>query len=120
MSVVNNIALIVHILSIVGLALLLLLQVNKSPRKIGKGTLHAALTALIAGLVLVGIRSNLHDQNAEKWPLFDHTKIGVKLVILIVITVLIIRNEKKSSIENSLWFTLIGLTFANILIALLV
>ena len=119
MSVVNNIALIVHIFSIIGLAVLLLLQAKNSPRKIGKGTLHAALTALVAGLVLVGIRTNLHDQNADKWPLFNHTKIGIKLLILIVILVLVIRNEKKSSIKNSLWLTLIGLTTTNVLIALL-
>ena len=116
---INDIAFYVHILAIIGLMVLLLLQVNKSPRRIHPGTFHSALTALVAGLVLVGIRTSLNNQDADKWPLFNSTKVGLKFAILLVILVLIFRNFKKPQVKNSIWAALVALTTTNILIALL-
>ena len=81
---VNNIALLVHILSVIGLLILLLLQIPKSPRRIHPGALHSGLTALVAGLVMVGVRRPLHTQNPDKWPLLNNGWVSVKFAILIV------------------------------------
>lgn len=115
---VQNIALLVHILAVIGLMALLLMQVGKSPRKIHPGVLHSALTALLAGLVMVGLRTPLNSENPEKWPLFNNGTVGIKFAILMVILVLGYRNMKKLEVKNSVWIAMIALTTTNILIAI--
>jgi preprotein translocase subunit SecG len=115
---VNNISLLVHILSVVAIMVLLLLQVNKSPRRIHPGVFHSALAALVAGLVMVGIRTPLHNQDSNKWPLLNNAWVGTKFLILLVILVLVYRNFKKPVVQNSIWTALVALTSANILIAI--
>jgi hypothetical protein len=115
---VNVIALWVHILAIIGLMALLLMQIPKSPRKIPSGFLHVGLTALVAGLVMVGVRTPLNHQNLEKWPLLNNGWIGIKFAILMVILVLAYQNMKKAVVKNSVWIVILGLTTTNILIAL--
>ena len=115
---VNDIALWVHILSVIGLLTLLLLQVNKSPRRIHPGIFHIGLTALVAGLVMVGVRMPLNSQNADKWPLLNNGWVAIKFVILSVILVFAYRNFKKSEVRNSTWIVMTILTVTNILVAL--
>jgi len=115
---VNDIALLVHILSVIGIMVLLLMQAKKSPRRINPGVFHSATAALVAGLVMVGIRTPLHDQNPDKWPLLNNAWVGTKFVILLVILVLVYRNFKKPDVKNSIWAALVALTSANILIAI--
>ena len=106
-------------LSILGILVLLLLQWNKTPRKLNPGVLHSALTALVAGVALVGIRHSLNATNATEWPLFDNTKIAVKLGIVLIILVIGYRNLKKPVLEKKTWLALLGLSLSNILIATL-
>lgn len=89
-----------------------MLQWNKNPRKLNPGVLHAGLTALIAGAVMVG----LHNSVKPDEPL-NHTKIGIKLVFLLVILALGYKNVKKPELSKSVWLTMTGLTVLNILIA---
>ena len=102
----------VHILSVIGILALLLHQWNKSPRKLNPGVLHAGLTALIAGVVMVG----LHDSVKPDEPL-NHTKIGIKFLVLVVILALGYKNVKKPELPKNVWLTMIGLTIFNIIIA---
>lgn len=115
---VQNIALLVHILAVIGLMVLLLMQVGKSPRKIHPGVLHSALTALLAGLVMVGLRTPLNSENPDKWPLLNNGTVGTKFTILMVILVLGYQNMKKLEVKNSVWIAMIALTTTNILIAI--
>lgn len=115
---VNDIALLVHILSVIGIMVLLLMQVKKSPRSINPGVLHSGLAALLAGLVMVGLRTPLNDQDPDKWPPLNNAWVGAKFLILLVILVLVYRNFKKPEVKNSIWTALVALTTANILIAL--
>jgi hypothetical protein len=119
MEITNTILYVVHMLSIFGILFLLLLQWNKNPRKLNPGVLHSALTALVVGIALVGVRHSLHATNATEWPLFDNTKIAVKLGIVLIILVIGYRNLKKPVLEKKIWLTLLGLTLSNILIATL-
>ncbi len=112
MSAINTVVYLIHILSVIGILTLLLLQWNKNPRKLHPGVLHAGLTALIAGVAMVG----MHDSVKPDEPL-NHTKVGIKLVVLIVILALGYKNVKKPELSKSVWLTMIGLTIFNIVIA---
>lgn len=112
MSAINTVAYVVHLLSVLGILALLLLQINKSPRKLNPGVLHAGLTALIAGIVMVG----LHDTVKPDEPL-NHVKVGIKFIILIVILGLGYKNVKKPVLPTPVWLAMTGLTVFNILIA---
>jgi len=112
MSAINTVVYLIHLLSVIGILSLLLHQWNKSPRTLNPGVLHAGLTALLAGVVMVG----LHDSVKPDEPL-NHAKVGVKLVILLVILALGYKNVKKPELSKNVWLTMTGLTIVNILIA---
>lgn len=112
MSAINTVVYLIHILSVIGILTLLLLQWNKNPRKLHPGVLHAGLTALIAGAAMVG----MHDSVKPDEPL-NHTKVGIKLIVLIVILALGYKNVKKPQLSKNVWLTMIGLTIFNIVIA---
>ena len=115
----NDVSLVIHILSVIGILVLLLTQVSKTPRVIPTGTLHAALTALVTGVLMVGIRPSLNNQDALEWENFDQSKIGVKFIILTLILFLVFKYQKANKVKTSVWLSLIGLTITNILIAVL-
>jgi hypothetical protein len=112
MSAINMVMYVIHLLSVIGILVLLLLQWNKSPRKLNPGVLHAGLTALIAGVVMVG----LHD-SVKPHEELNHTKVGIKLVVLVVILALGYKNVKKPELPKNVWLTMTGLTVLNIIIA---
>jgi len=112
MSAINTVVYLIHILSVIGILTLLILQWNKNPRKLNPGVLHAGLTALLAGAVMVG----MHNSVKPDEPL-NHTKVGIKLLVLIVILVLGYKNVKKPELSKNLWLTMTGLTILNIIIA---
>ena len=111
MKTVFNIALGIHILSILGILALLLAQVQKSPRKLNPGVIHASLTALVAGIVMVGILPQIEDEP------INHAKFGIKGIVLAIILTLGYRNVKKEVLKSWVWTTMLGLTVLNIIIA---
>ncbi len=112
MSAINTVLYIVHVLCVIGILALLLHQWNKNPRKFNPGILHAGLTALIAGLAMVGMWGSVHPDET-----LNHTKVGIKLLILIAILVIGYKNLKKPVLAKNTWLILVGLTVTNILIA---
>ena len=112
MSAINTVLYVVHILCVIAILFLLLHQWNKNPRKFKPGILHAGLTALIAGLAMVGMWGSVHPDEV-----LNHTKVGVKLLILIAILVIGYKNVKKPVLAKNTWLLLIGLTTTNVLIA---
>jgi hypothetical protein len=112
METVFNVALGIHILSILGILGLLLSQVQKSPRKLNPGIIHAGLTALVAGIVMTGLWSQVNEDET-----INHTKIGIKTLVLVAILFLGYTNVKKDSVKTSVWATMLGLTVLNIVIA---
>ena len=103
---------VIHLLSVIGILSLLLHQWNKSPRKLNPGVMHAGLTALIAGVVMVGLHNSVKPDEE-----LNHTKVGIKLVVLIVILALGYKNVKKPVLPKNVWLTMTGLTVLNIVIA---
>jgi hypothetical protein len=111
MEIIYHIAFGIHLLCVAGILVLLLLQTNKIPKKLSSGVVHASLTALIAAIVMVGLWDQVHDEPA------NHTKFGVKGLVIAVILTLGYKNIKKPILKNSVWATMLGLTILNIVIA---
>ena len=103
---------VIHLLSVIGILVLLLLQWNKSPRKLNPGVLHAGLAALIAGVVMVGLHESVKPDEE-----LNHTKVGIKFLVLIVILALGYKNVKKPELPKNVWLAMIGFTIFNIAIA---
>ncbi len=117
MSAVKHVFLAIHILAIIGGLVLLLSALPKPKKSIHVGFLHSMLTALVAGIALVGINTSLHASDPTKYDAPDHGKVGIKFLVLIVILVLTIMNKKKSEVSTGIWAGLIALTLANVFIA---
>ncbi|WP_370617985.1 hypothetical protein [Mumia sp. Pv 4-285] len=85
----------------------------RTPVPIAKGVSHAAASALLTGLLLVGVRE-MDDLDV------NHVKIGIKLVIALVVTVLAFMAERKGD-RTPVWMahTIGGLAVVNVLIAVL-
>lgn len=112
METVFNIALGIHIICILGILGLLLSQVHKSPRKLKRGIIHAGLTAFVAGIVMSSIWSQVKPDEE-----INHTKIGIKAILLTIILILAYINVKKDVLKSWVWATMLGLTVINVIIA---
>jgi hypothetical protein len=112
MKTAFNIALVIHIVSILGILGLLLSQVQKNPRKLSAGVTHAGLLALVAGIVMVGFWSQANPDEE-----LNHAKIGVKTLVLTAILFLGYANVKKAPLKTWVWGSMLGLTVLNIIIA---
>lgn len=78
-----------------------------------KGVFHGALTALVSGIVMVGIAS---ASDAVDDP--NNTKIAVKLVFALIVTILAyLANKKGDKVSAGVKYGIGGLTLVNILIA---
>jgi hypothetical protein len=116
-STLKSVFLIIHILSVVGGVVLLLLALPKPKKSIHVGFLHSMLTALVAGIALVGINTSLHASDPTKYDAPEHGKVGIKFLILLIILALTIKNKKKSEVSTAVWAGLLALTLANVFIA---
>ena len=120
METVSNIFLVLHFVGLAALFGGFLAQMSAQSKSITNGMLHGALLSLIAGIVLVGVRYPLNNQDPNSYPLFDNSKISVKLLILFVILILGYTSKKRSkeSLQGdaTAWATIGLLTFTNIVI----
>ena len=114
LEIFQALVLAIHVICVAGIVVLLLMQAGKNPKKVANGLTHLALTALVAGLALVGIRSGLHHDDPAKWGSYNNGTVALKLVVVIVILVVAFRNVKKESITKGTYWTLLLLTVANI------
>ena len=118
MTTARNIFLLLHVVGFLGILGALLSQIPKPQKRILGGVLHSALLSLISGIALIGIRTSLHSSDAAKWDAPDHTKVGIKLIFLVVILVLGYKHTKKPAVSTKIWATMVGLTLVNLVIAL--
>ena len=113
METLYDVLLVLHLLGwamVLGGAL-----TNLRTPTIPQGMLHGILTALVAGVVMVGLASaGLTAQEP------DNVKIGVKLVIALVVTALIVVGNGRRERVTAGWLGAIaGLTAVNVAIAVL-
>jgi hypothetical protein len=111
MDILSGIFVVIHM---IGWAIVLggALTSMREPR-IAKGVTHGALTALVAGVIVVGL-SEMGGGDV------NHIKIAVKLVVSLVITAMAFwgaKNEEK--VTKGFLGGLAGLTILNIAVAVL-
>ncbi|MEE6280704.1 hypothetical protein [Georgenia sunbinii] len=112
MTILYNVLLVLHL---VGWAIVLGGTVTniRKPR-IAPGVLHGALTALVTGILMVGVAEAALDTD------INHMKIGIKLVIAAIVTVLVIlAGRRKDGPTSGAVGAIAGLTVVNIAIAVL-
>lgn len=112
METVKDLVLVLHFLGLAAIIGGVLAQSRANPRRIDALVLHGSLTQLVTGLALVGLRQGMDLP-------VDHTKIGVKLVILLVITAMAVRYRKAAAVSTRVWGAIGLLTVANVVIAVL-
>ena len=112
MVIVYGIVLVLHL---IGWALVLGGAVyGLRETKMNKGMLHGILTALIAGIVMVGLGSA-----GVAGPEPNNIKIGVKLVIALVVTAMVLVGNRKETVTKGFLGGVAGLTVLNVAIAVL-
>ena len=114
MKIVYEIAFGIHLLCVIAILAMLLSQVKKSPRRLSAGVPHATLTALVAALVMVGLFTEVNPDEV-----LNHTKIGVKTLVIATLLFLGYKNVKKPVLSTKVWQAMIGLTLLNVSIAYL-
>ena len=114
MDILRTILLILHFIGLASLLGGFLVQVKAITA--GRGVVlpamvHGALTQLVTGVLLVA--------TIQMGDLFElnNLKIGVKLLITIVITVLVFVYRKKSPAPSWVLWAIGGLTVANVIVA---
>ncbi|NCT92512.1 hypothetical protein GXB85_16370 [Cellulomonas sp. APG4] len=113
MDIVRDLMLVLHF---VGLASLLggfLVQMKSRTKRVEAAMFHGALTQLVTGLALVGI-AEAGDADV------NHMKVGLKLVVLVAITALVLVGRRKESVSTGVWGAIGGLTLVNVVIAVVV
>jgi len=116
MELLRNILLILHFIGLASLLGGFLVQTKAIAAGKGKvvaAMFHGALTQLVTGILLVGVIQMAHLDE------INNAKIGVKLLVLILITALVIRYRKKNSAPSWVLWAIGGLTVVNVSIAVL-
>ncbi|WP_447004381.1 hypothetical protein ACRAKI_32915 [Saccharothrix isguenensis] len=107
MEFVRLLLLFLHLLGMAMLVAMFLVQRRVgADEPLNKGWLHAGALQLLTGLALVGL-APLTDQD------YNHVKVGVKLVVLLVIAGLVAVNVSKPKPPTWLTPTLAGLVVLN-------
>jgi cytochrome bd-type quinol oxidase subunit 2 len=88
-------------------------QLKTKTPVVNAAMLHGALTQLVTGVLLVGLASGIKDDDFT----VNNAKVGVKLVVLLVITGLIFAYRKKPALTRGTYFAIGGLTVLNAAIA---
>ncbi len=115
MEFLRHLLLVLHLLGMAALFGGLFIQMRSPEKKINSAIRDGAGTAFLAGLLLVGV---IESQAADGADLGEfHAKIAVKLVVALIILVLAMANLKKPRIPEGLYWGLMGLTVANVCIA---
>ncbi|QDB80155.1 hypothetical protein FHE66_01590 [Georgenia sp. 311] len=84
----------------------------RTPR-LAPGVLHGAITALVTGVLMVGVAEAALDAD------LNHMKIGVKLVVAAVIVTLTVIASRRKEPSRALLGAIAGLTTLNIALAAL-
>ena len=113
MKIAFHVAFGIHLLSILGVLVLLVISWKKTPRALNPGVLHSAATALIAGIVMVGTWSAAHENE------INHMKVGIKFLVVLAILIVGYNSLKKKIFTDRTFTVMLGLTITNILLAYL-
>lgn len=111
MDIVRQLLLVVHLVAFAALLGGLLGQAKATQKAVHLSTIWGARVAFLAGLLLVGV---LESGDTE----VNHAKVGVKLLIGLAVVGLLEARRKKG-LSDPLYWVAVGLTVANVLVAVL-
>lgn len=114
MELARHLLVLLHLIGFAALFGGCFVQLRNPAPEINTAMLHGALTQLVSGIalvVLLEVTPPAGDVN--------HVKIGIKLAVTVIITVLVIANRRYESIPKGLWGLVFVLTFANTALAVL-
>lgn len=110
MEIIHKLLLFLHFLGLASLLGGFLVQLKGPDRRVVPAVLHGALTQLVTGVLLVGVLEMGDDP-------VNHVKIGVKLLIALVITVMAFGTRKYGSLGKGLFFSMFALSVVNVAVA---
>jgi hypothetical protein len=113
---VYNLILVLHFIGLASVVGGFLVQMKSADKGVNPAMLHGALTQLVTGVLLVGIVEMGMYLPYEGYAI-DNAKIGVKLLLTVVITVLAFVGRKRTPPQVGFWGAIGALSIANILIA---
>jgi len=116
METFQNVLLFLHFIGLASLLGGFIVQLATNPKVVNNAMLHGALLQLVTGFALVGVI----QANKAADETVNNTSVGLKLLILLVITGLILVYRTKDSVSVAIWGTIGGLTIINIGIAVFV
>lgn len=106
MEIVHQLLVLLHLVGFAALFGGAFVQMKGPRRVVNPAMWHGALTQFVTGVLLVGL--NEMGDGAV-----NHAKIAVKLVVLIVIFVLVLRNRKKDEVASGPFWAIFALTLLN-------
>lgn len=112
MAILYGVLVVLHLIGMAGVVGGYLASV-RSPR-FPVIMLHGALTALVTGLLLVGLSYPVFDGDN-----IDNAKISVKLVVALVVAVLVFVNRRREVVPTGLFHLVGGLAVLNVAVAVL-
>lgn len=110
MELARDLFLVLHLLGMASIVGGFLVQAKAERKRVQPAMLHGALTALVTGIVLTGLRE-MGDAEV------NHVKIGVKLLVVLVVTALAWRRRRAEQISTGEWGAIGGLTILNVVVA---
>ncbi len=110
MDFIRDALVFIHLLGMASLLGGALVQVRDADHVVNSAMLHGALTQVVSGLLLVGVIEGQDDP-------IDHTKVGVKLAVGLVVAVLCWINRRKDVVPSGLFMGILLLTVGNVAVA---
>ena len=117
MDIVYDIILILHFIGLASVVGGFLVQMKSADRGANPAMVHGALTQLVTGLLLVGLPEMGVATPYTGWEAWDHTKIAIKLILTVIITILAFVGPRKPRSQTGIWGAIGGLSIATIVIA---
>jgi len=114
METLQDVLLVIHLIGFAALFGGAFVQIRDEVVVVNAAMLHGALTQVVSGILLVGVMEGRDDVEV------DHTKVAIKFAIGLVIAVLCWVNRRKDSVPRGLFFSIMGLTLANVCVAVFV
>jgi hypothetical protein len=110
MEFLRDLLLVLHFVGLAALFGGFFVQMTSREKVINAAMFHGVLTQLVTGILLVGVNEGLDNE-------VDHAKVGVKLLITALITVIVVTQRKKNPVKVGVWAAVGGLTLLNIVLA---
>ena len=112
MTIVYNILVVLHFIGLASLLGGFIVQMRSAEKGVNPAMFHGALTQLLTGVAMVGLaESGAVDEE------LNMTKISVKLLVVLVITVLAFIGRRRQPPQVALWGIIGGLTLLNVILA---